>query len=296
MMVRKMPLLVIALAILGVLSSNALGLDPMGPPAAGLAKGQFRAGAEYADSRMDVKLNNGSSTHSVYAKENGVWVFQAQSSSSSKAASTKLKNLKMHKVYANLGYGLSDTWEAFLRLGGMNTEFKGTMFPGSDSPVERQYNGDTGFAIGFGTKITFYEEGKLKWGALFQMSWGSSDAKFETVASGNTINESIELNVVEIQIALGAVYEFSEKIKIYGGPFWHIVNFSDSDLGGKRSELYASQADLVIDKTSYDLDDVSNFGGYIGAQVEVAEDTYCNIEYQHTSSSDAIAMHLRKKF
>jgi len=275
--------LVVVLLVVGLCGSAALALDPMGPPTAGLKTGQFSAGAEYSDSRMDIELENGNYLRTVYHLGDPI------TSTSGEISSFKIKHLKMHKVYANLGYGITDNWETFLRLGGMNTEFKGDFF----SDESKTYNGDTGSAIGFGTKATFYEKGKLKLGGLFQMSWGSSKAKL----SGIDWSESVELNIVEMQIAVGPTYQLRENVSIYGGPFWHFVNFCGSDLkGSRRVEVDPSQDDFIIRETSYDIDDVSCFGGYIGTQIEIAKNTFYSIEYQHTATADAIAMSLIWRF
>ena len=259
----------------------------MGPPSAGLKKGEIGLGADYSDSRMDLGLDNGVVQSDFF--ENNV----NTASTTTRVSSFTLKRLKMHKLYANIGYGITDNWEAFIRLGGMNTEFSGNFFPGSTGSQSRNYNGDTGFAIGFGTKVTFYEKDKLKLGALFQMSWASSHAS----ASGADWRETVDIDIIEMQIALGATYELTEKITIYGGPFWHFVNFNNSGIKGFRSfDSDPSQDERWSSRSSYDIDDISNFGGYIGAQYEVFKDTFYCIEYQHTRSADALAMSIRWKF
>ncbi|HPS55319.1 MAG TPA: hypothetical protein PLP05_06965 [Sedimentisphaerales bacterium] len=271
----------------GCFCSTALALDFMGPPSAELKKGQISLGADYSDTRMNLGLDHGVINESLY--QHGALA----SSTTSTVSSFTLKRLKMHKLYANIGYGITDNWETFIRLGGMNTEFSGNFFPGSTGSQSRNFNGDTGFAIGFGTKVTFYEKDKLKLGALFQMSWASSHA----TASGVDYRESVDLDIVEMQIALGATYQLTEKIAIYGGPFWHFINFNDSDLHGFRShETDPSQSERKTCYSTYDIDDESNFGGYIGAQYEVFKDTFYCIEYQHTGSADALAMSIRWKF
>jgi len=277
----------ILIVVLGCFCSTALALDFMGPPSAGLKKGQLGLGADYSYTRMDIGLDNGVVTSTFY-KFGAVF-----SSTTSKISSFTLKRLKMHKLYANIGYGITDNWEVFIRLGGVNPEFSGNFFPTSPASQSRDYNGDVGFAIGFGTKVTFYEKDKLKLGALFQMSWASSHA----TASGTDFRESVDIDIIEMQIALGATYQLTEKITIYGGPFWHFVNFNGSDLHGYRSyDSNPAQQEKWISRSSYDLDDISNFGGYIGAQYEIFKDTLCCIEYQHTRSADALAMSVRWKF
>ena len=280
------------IVVMSCFCSTALALDFMGPPTAGIKKGQLGLGADYSYTRMDIGLDNGVVNSTVY--KFGAFF----SSSTSKISSFTLKRLKMQKLYANIGYGITDNWEAFIRLGGVNPDFSGNFFPTSTDSQSRDYNGDIGFAIGFGTKVTFYEKDKLKLGALFQMSWASSHATASGLhASGVGWRESVDIDIIEMQIALGATYQLTEKIAIYGGPFWHFINFNGSKLNGYREyEKDPIQVLTAVDRVSYDLDDISNFGGYIGAQYEIFKDTLCCIEYQHTRSADALAMSIRWKF
>ena len=261
--------LLLAVVLVVVCSSAAFALDPMGPPMAGLKKGQFSAGADYSYSEMDLKLSEGKWSDSL--------------GFSGKLPSGKIKNIKMNKVYANLGYGVADNWEMFLRLGGANTDFKTDLF--DVGSVQKEFDSDTSFAIGFGTKATFYEEPKLKLGGLFQMSWASTDAK----ANGPTWSESLGIDIMEIQIAAGPTYKLMECVSIYGGPFFHII---DGDVEAKLRFLGSP----TVTKRSYDIDEVGCFGGYIGTQVDVIENVPFCIEYQHTASADALAMSLIWKF
>ena len=47
---------------------------------------------------------------------------------------------------------------------------------------------------------------------------------------------------------------------------------------------------------SYDIDESSIFGGYLGAQIDIAKDISFNIEYQHTAFADALGMNLLWRF
>jgi len=289
-MKRKISLLTALLLVVGFYSSTAFALDPMGPPTAELLQGQSRAGVDGSESRMDIELEHGTYSYTI-----GKVGQPPTTSTSGKVNRTKLKHLKMHKLYANLGYGVLNDWEMFLRLGGMNTEFSGNMFSNNTRETIREYNGDTGFAVGFGTKVTLYQHDRLKLGGLFQISRASSKAKYHSTATTN-VDETVELDIIEMQIAIGPTYKLDENISIYGGPFWHFIDLHGSDSHGKRTELWPEQQDISTDKTSYDVGDISHFGGYVGTQIELTKDNFYNIEYQHTRSADALAMHLFWKF
>ena len=90
---------------------------------------------------------------------------------------------------------------------------------------------------------------------------------------------------MEIQIAAGPTYRLNEKVSVYGGPFFHIFDghFTAKNRG----------APLRI---SYDIDQGSCFGGYVGTGIEVADNANFSIEYQHTAAADALGMNLTWKF
>lgn len=306
---RRKIFLILLLSFFGFNCSVVLALDPMGPPSAGLKQRQFSAGAEYSYSRMDITLNHGKGSWSGFT--NGV----PGGSNSGKMASGTIKNLNLNKVYAKLGYGITDNWEIFLRLGGANVDFNygdqaRPLFPvpvsgggGRLFPVGQKGDGDNGFAIGLGTKATFYERNDLKLGGLFQISWSRSKGKGAGTFANGGVNSfaeqwshSVDVEITEIQVALGPTYKLAEKISIYGGPFFHFI---DGDIDGKYRESGNIGPGLFgnyYSDYSYDIDESSIFGGYLGTQIDVTKDISFNIEYQHTAFADALGMNLLWRF
>ena len=287
---QKKSLLIIVFVLVGLIGSAAFALDPMGPPTAGLHKGKFGLGAEYSHTRMKLKMHG----HESEAQYKFSAFFDG---SSSKVAPFKVK-LDMDKVYGYIGYGVTDDWEVFVRLGGMNADWSDNLFPTGPRTSARNYDGDTGFAYGFGTKKTFYNKDKLEIGALFQISWAQSTARFHGIRDGEAVLETAKLKLTEMQIAVGPTYHLTEKISIYGGPFWHYANFGSSDISGSRDDRAGdpSQQDYKITKSSYDIDTLRHFGLYIGSQIKLTKSAFYCIEYQHTPSADALAMNLIWKF
>jgi hypothetical protein len=266
---EKSKLLVsIALVVVILSTSTVLALDPMGSPTASKKKGQLSAGAEYSYSEMDIRLNEG--------KYTGGGILN----------SFKSKDFRMNRVYANIGYGITNNWEAFLRLGSANASLKNNN--------DFRLSGDSDFAIGFGTKTTFFEKDKLKLGGLFQASWAHSDAQkfvnYSSYAASHMWSDEIHIDITEIQIALGPCYQLLEGISLYGGPFIHIV---DGNVDGKWHNLTTG---AFIGDESYDIDGTGRFGGYVGTQVEFAENISFSIEYQHTAAADAFGMGLIWRF
>jgi hypothetical protein len=262
-MEKRILLLGVVLVTVSFCSSTAMALDYMGAPAAGLKKGQFSAGVDYAHSEMDLKLNEGNFTV-------GGTLLSFKS------------KFRMNKVYANIGYGICDKLEAFLRLGGADASFKNNN--------GATLNGDTDFAIGFGVKTTFYEKPKLKLGGLFQASWSRTDASatinYNAYATSHMWSDVANVELMEIQIAVGPTYELTDKVAIYGGPFFHLV---DGDIHGKWHSLVNG---AYAGDEYFDIDETSTFGAYMGTQVDVAKNIAFSIEFQHTAAAQALGMSL----
>jgi hypothetical protein len=173
-------------AVILFLHGSAYGLDYMGPPVAGLKKGQFKTGFDFALSEMDLEV-----------KASGI--------------TGKLRDVETSRYLWNLTYGLADWWEAFVRLGAGDTEASGG------------FDGDTEFAYGVGTKVTLAGDKTLNWGALFQIGWGQSEGDYaQDLGFLIPVSGDAELDWYEIQIAAGPTYDM-EDWRLYGGVFLHYV-------------------------------------------------------------------------
>jgi hypothetical protein len=254
--------------VLLVAHSAALALDPMGPPTADLRQGQFEEGIEYSYGTMDLELNE------------GTWIEHLDGLfyDAGDADSLTLKNFKTNKAYFNIGYGIIDGLDAFLRLGGATAKFGDSIWEDAE-----EFDNNADLAVGCGIKATFYEDDKLKLGGLVQASWAEFDGQLN--AAHWAAADLVEMSVTEIQVAVGPTYKLADNISIYGGPFFHFVV---GDLDDEFSQ--ASDGGLLTSKYSWELDESSNFGGYIGAKVDIAEDLSFNIEYQQTESADALSV------
>ncbi|MHC4087822.1 MAG: hypothetical protein ACYSWZ_23355 [Planctomycetota bacterium] len=205
----------------------SFGLSFMGAPKAGLKQGQFGLGLNYTTSEMDLEFD----LIGGFPTETG--------------------EVESDMLFVDLGYGINDQWEGFVRLGVAKLEMDG-------------WDGGNEFAYGFGTKVTISEQDAITWGALFQMVWIEGD---DTV-----LGVDAEIDAYEIQIAIGPTYD-AENVRIYGGPFLHLV---DGDLE-------------VIGIDVADIEQESVFGGYVGAQFDIAENSCINVEAQLTGDAWAIS-------
>jgi hypothetical protein len=287
---EKKLLLLVVVVVVCLLGSVALALDPMGPPAAGLKQGKWSAGFDYSYSDMDLKAKNGKLSY--YWQENDDGIYDSESGSE-KLGSTKVKSVKANKIYANIGYGITDNWDVFIRLGGADADFDS-----GEEDLDIKFDSDYVFAYGFGTKVTFWEQSpELKWGGLFQMSWANLNsttqgtatelADGEDYTSFETWSSSTEVDISEIQIAVGPTWTPTQGFSIYGGPFLHFVN---GDLEAKYNYSYSDDypyAETETGKISGDIHEDNCFGGYIGAQIELGGNACVSAEWMTTGDADA---------
>jgi len=252
-------LFLLTVAVVIVYSSAVFALDAMGPAASELKQGKFNTGIEFSSSWIDLRLDQGKYFDGI---------------SWSDLASVNIDS-EVFKLFVLFGYGITDNVEAFLRFDAANINFEG------DTPMgpSATFNGQHGCAIGFGTKATFYQTDNLKLGGLFQVSWSNSEGKMKT----DTETWKLDLELIEYQFAVGPIYKLMDGVSIYGGPFLHFV---DGDVDGKRTSPSNTR------KLSWDIDERSRFGGYIGTQINIIKNAPFYIEYQHTAHADALGMYM----
>ncbi|UCE47427.1 MAG: outer membrane beta-barrel protein [Phycisphaerales bacterium] len=273
---RKAVLAVLACAVVCSSAPTALALDPMGPPVAGLEQGQFKTGLEFSFSEMDLETTNGTFLELL----DGVF-FDA-----GEATSFTIKDFEIAKTYLNLGYGFADIFEGFLRVGGTKGEFGDSIWEDAE-----EFDSGNGLAVGGGLKVTFLEQDGLKLGGLFQGSYSGYHGKMES--PNWTGPDFVEIDLTEIQIAVGASYTWAERFSIYGGPFLHFVG---GELDNAVGASITGGGELLNSQYLWDLDEDSVFGGYIGAQLEIAEGCSVNIEYQKTAAADAFGASILWRF
>jgi hypothetical protein len=248
----------------------------MGPPVAGLKQGQFKTGVEFSYSEMDLETTDGTFVELL----DGLFFDAGQ------ATSFTIKDFEIAKTYLNLGYGFADMFEGFLRVGGTKGSFGDSIWEDAE-----EFDSGNELAVGAGIKVTFLEQDGLKLGGLFQGSASEYHGKMES--PNWTGPDFVEIDMTEVQLAVGASYTWAERFSIYGGPFMHFVGGElDNEVGASITET----GELLNSQYVWDLDEDSVFGGYVGAQLEVAEGCSVNVEYQKTAAADAFAASILWRF
>ncbi len=268
-MEKRIALLFVAIMVVGVCSSPALALPPMGPPKAILGESRWAIGFEYAQQEMDLELFG-----KVRENLGAGWL-------PSDFTKYKIEDLTTNMFLGSLGYGICDNWDAFVRVGVANAKDEITETQACGTPGSQYYgfSGDYKAAWGFGTRATFFQEGNLTWGGLFQMTWLGIEGSSLKLRGDPNFSGDVELDFWEIQVAAGPTLQL-DGFSIYGGPFLHFVK-GDMDLNGSTvdsgvTQLVSSQADIREE---------SRFGGFAGVQWDIDENTSWYAEGQFTGDA-----------
>jgi hypothetical protein len=257
-------------ALILILSSgvNCLAMGLLGPPTAGLEQGQFDLGGEYAYSNVDFEAKDGS------------WTEYLDNSYNSKgnADSFTIKNFKTSTGFVRFGYGIGDNAEVFVRLGTSKARFDDSIWEDSE-----KFNSDFDSVFGVGFKVTVFEQENFKFGGLFQADTAQYDGQL--YANHWASRDFVKADITQFKIAIGGTCILSEGFSVFGGPFLHFINGSLTD---ELTEVDSGTGGLLRSKYTWEIREDSIVGGYIGARIDIAENSSVALEFQHTSGADVI--------
>ncbi|MBN2181517.1 MAG: hypothetical protein JW715_06360 [Sedimentisphaerales bacterium] len=261
--------LLLGFAFAFIVSSGpvALALDPLGPPTASQKPGQFLVGLEYSKSSTDLQLNSGKWIETYYSSIND----------SGEAISLSLSDFERTNTYVNIEYGADYNWDIFVRMASTEAEYGDSLRQQGESFVS-----DAGPMIGGGVRAIFLQESYIEIGGIAQVNWARYSGTLNSPLWD--VPHFVETDLMEVQLAVGATYKWIEGIWVYGGPFIHFVS-------GEFTDTYVSEASTggsLISEYTWDIEQDSMYGGYIGTQVELSRDCYLNLEYQMTPSASAL--------
>lgn len=254
--------------VLTFLASSAFAI--IGPPTAGLSKGQWSGGFNYTYSSQDLDDDN----------VNWVWLADGVFDSAG-TTKVKVKDFNRNLYYGNIGYGLCDVWQVYVQLG--LVDLKEEVDPGSDMNYfedgKISLNLDNDFAYGWGTKYTFAKKDKIDWGVALQMNWLDTSWSETDTDGAETWKETLDIDAMEIILAVGPTIDMSGW-SLYGGPFFYYL---DGDADATHNTVTPAPGDPVWSgKASGDIKAASNFGGYIGAQCNIYKNWNMAIEFMGT--------------
>lgn len=287
-MEKRTVLLALTFVVMCVCNPVVLAIAPMGPPRAILEEGQWAVGLEYGHSEMDLE-SFGSVTETQLLAGSVL-------TTASSYAKYKIENLASNMYFARLGVGAWENWDVFVRVGASDAQDEISEVLASGAPGTDQYkdfDAGTGFAWGFSTRATFYEQGDTTWGGLLQITWANPDSSSITNENDSTFSGDVEISYWEVQVAIGPTVEF-DNFRIYGGPFLHFLK-GDLDLNGRIDDP-PGVPDLIVVDTSHDIREKSQIGGYAGAQFYTGQNSSLFTEFQFTDDAWGIGVGTIWKF
>ncbi len=243
-------------AVASLSGSAAFALDHMGPPRAGIDYDQFRIGADVSLSETKLKLTSGRAIDPA---------------TSVAMTDRKIKDFETSKLYVTAGYGFAQNWEAFLGIAATKTEFGDDVYHLGES-----FDSGIGLGLRGGVRATLFElpDYDVQLGGLIQFNWANYDGGLDV--PGQPSPDFVEVDLKEMQIAVGATYWWLDGFVVYAGPFLHYIkgDLEQEDIGG---------FDIA-----WDVDEGPIWGAYIGAQYDLAENCVVSIEYQHSSDANLL--------
>lgn len=183
-----------------------------------------------------------------------------------------LRNVRRNTFFGKLGVGVRNYLELFFRLGA------GTL---QANEINFNANGDS--LWGGGTKVTFYRGERIDLGALFQWSTFKGDNSGFIDVYG--FNAWKEIGVDEQQLAVGATV-YMDGWQLYGGPFYYMFDgdVTIKEIGNPRNQVRP------------DLEEESEYGGYIGGRFDLGGVGYVNVECVTTGESWGVGIGLTRMF
>ena len=265
-MCKRITMLAVVLAVMSLCSSVALALPPMGPPKAMVGMDQWTIGVGLSHSNMDLETWGDVRTVTVGTPLDDYSRFE-------------IDGLESNLVIGQLSYGVHDNWDAFVHVGAGDAADDIIEDPASGSGARYTgLDGGLGIVWGFGTRVTFWDDGDVTWGGLFQTTWSDPDESDIKLQGDSAFTGDADLDFWEVQVAIGPTVEV-DNFSIYGGPFLHFVG-GDLDFDGRTTT-----GGLTTVTAKQDIREQSHLGGYVGAQFSLDDNTCAHVEIQFTGDA-----------
>ena len=285
-MVKRITLFAVIFIVIGISGSIATALPLMGPPRALVGQDRWAVDLGVSHSNMDLEALG------TTRESTGGPLLSPQYSKH------RIEDLTTNMVLGRLSYGAYDTVDVFACLGLSDAQDEMTeeISTGSDGNKYTDLDCSYGFAYGFGARATFWQEGDLVWGGIFQILWQNPDGDVSMTPSGASPDPSrftgdAEFDLQEIQVAVGPTLQ-TEGFSVYGGPFLHFVT-GDLEVDVSGTDSLSAVHQVIL---SQDIREESEFGFYAGALGEVDQDTSWFVEFQITGDAWGIGIGGMRKF
>lgn len=258
-----------------LISAQTYALSFMGPPTAELIEGQYSLGYNYSYSIQDldktrrdfVIVNNGAVT-------------------STGERQLRIEDLTVQRHYVGINCGFADWWEIYASIGFSDVKGDINRF---DSGTNVGYNFDNDFAWGWGTKVTFNKSDAVAWGVSLHMNWlDTGTGKTDGVSGTGTWRDKVAIDTYDTLIAVGPTVDMGGW-KLYGGPFYYSL---DGDYNFERTFFELNSTEMEDAHIQED----SDFGAFIGAVVDLADNSDLTAEFSCTSDGWAIGTGIAQKF
>ena len=268
-------LLFFSFFIISMGGTSAFALDIMGPPVTNLKQTQFQTAFEYSQSTMKLQFVNGIYSDTVVG----------DSFDSGDVPDLEITDFETSRIYSYFGYSFAYNCEGFVLLGTTSSEFNDLLTTQSD-----KFKSDDTPVVGGGLKVTLYDDYRLRFGGIVQANWVNYNGQYKTSTSDT---HYVGIDIKEVQIALGAIYKWTDYISVYGGPVYHYITGDYDDVFTTIDE---DTGKLEILDYKADIENSSNYGGYMGTQIELTKKLSFNFEYQVAGSDDAFGANMVLRF
>lgn len=256
---------VMTLVMLATFGTSVFAVGFLGSPTAEIGQGKWSIGYDYSYSSQ--KTDKVTAKFDVIGVETGTFPF-------------KLKDFNLQRHYGVIGYGVTEDWDIYVKLGIADLKARGVDY---DLPQVWSMNFDNEFAWGLGTRYTFFRQDNVTWGAALQMNWIDTQIgeRFGTEKSQFTVDAFDLLASVGPTVDMGSW-------KVYGGPFYYYLN-GDYDLKVK-------DAGALVYKEKADVKAARNWGAFIGSIINLGNNIDWTVEYATTGKGWGLGTGVAWKF
>ena len=263
------------MALLYLMSEQAFALNFMGPPTAELNQGQWAVGYNYAYSVQD--LNKTGQDWSIIIDDIVTSTGEGQ---------LRIEDLTVQRHYIGVNCGLIDSWEIYARIGFSDVEGDINWL---GEGIKTGYDFSNDFAWGWGTKITLKRSDTVAWGASLHMDWlDTSTSKTKNIPGSGLRKDTVSIDTYDTLLAVWPTIDMSGW-KLYGGLFYYSL---DGDYCFERNSFELD----TIEREDANIKEGSDLGAFIGAVLDVADNSDLTAELSFTSDGWALGAGIAQKF